>query len=258
MKTILTTLFLLGSLVQAQTIKNDTIVMRSYTLIGQTINGVKQGYFKTYIGSKKNLLLYAEGAYNNDQKEGKWITYGNEDSSKSKEEHFKNDLLNGEEIFFYPNGKIQSKGNYINDEPDGEHLSYYESGIIKSMENYKEGETDGKFIEYFENGKPHIIGSFINDVLFGEFIEYDTDGKVLNEGSFIDGDKMGKWTETVEVRGGLGIPETIQVSTIWYHVNKNDYKVSKGEETRKIYNKDGGKLIRTEYYKEGNLIKTEE
>lgn len=230
----------------AQEIKNDTIVEKGTFSIGKKINNEKEGLWKIYFGySKNNLILYQEGSYKSNEKTGKWTTY--KENKVLKIENFKNDELNGEEIYYYENGKIQSKGNYLNDEPDGEHISYYKSGKVKSIENYSEGTENGQFLNFFENGKIEISGNFINGVEEGEFEHFNKDGKILNKGSFKKGEKIGIWTETEEKKGGLGIPETIRVNTKNYSTN---------EENIKIYDKLTGKLVRTEYYKDSKLLKS--
>lgn len=199
-----------------QEIKNDTITKYGLTGIGKTIGG---------------------------KKDGKWITY--KDNKIVKIENFKNDELNGEEIYYHENGQIISKGNYVNDKPDGEHISYYYNGKIKSVENYKNGLEHGKFIDYFNNGKIKYSGNYVNGIEEGEFVHYDKEGKIVDKGSFKNGKKIGVWIETEEKEGGLGIPKTIRVKTKNYSTN---------EESIKIYDKLTGKLDRIENYKNGKLL----
>jgi antitoxin component YwqK of YwqJK toxin-antitoxin module len=185
------------------------------------------------------------GSYENGEKTGKWTTYV--DGKVKKVEHFKNGNLNGDEIFYYENGQIKSKGNYTDDEPDGEHISYYENGKVETIEHYTEGKEHGQFLSFFENGKIEATANFKEGAPDGEFIVYDKQGELLSKGTFRDGEKVGVWLETEEIRGGLGTPETIQVKTKDYTTN---------EESIKIYLKHSGKLDRTEFYKDDELVET--
>jgi hypothetical protein len=42
----------------------------------------------------------------------------------------------GEWIYYYDNGKIGSKGNYVNDKKEGEWIDYHKNGEIRLKGNY--------------------------------------------------------------------------------------------------------------------------
>lgn len=99
------------------------------------------GYFKNGkselygIGGK----LIETGNYKNSSKDGVWKyfkTYENSTGNKIdylyKIETYKNIRLNGEQLEYYPNGKIKSKMNYINGELRGIQESYNDNGTLNS------------------------------------------------------------------------------------------------------------------------------
>jgi len=59
----------------------------------------------------------------------------------------------GKWVFYFPNGKIETKGKFRNGLRVGKWKYYYESGSLKQISSYsKDGERSGKWIEYKENG----------------------------------------------------------------------------------------------------------
>ena len=59
----------------------------------------------------------------------------------------------GKWIFYFPNGKIETKGKFRNGKRVGKWKYYYESGSLKQISRYsRDGERSGKWIEYEENG----------------------------------------------------------------------------------------------------------
>ena len=45
----------------------------------------------------------------------------------------------GEYIWYYESGKVESKANYAEGIQQGEYITYYESGEIKETKNFKDG-----------------------------------------------------------------------------------------------------------------------
>lgn len=59
----------------------------------------------------------------------------------------------GNWVFYFPNGKIETKGKFRNGVRIGKWKYYYESGSLKQVSSYsRTGQRSGKWIEYQENG----------------------------------------------------------------------------------------------------------
>ena len=56
-------------------------------------------------------------------------------------------------IWYYPNGKIKTKGYYKDGREDGPFEWYYENGILKCEGNYVNGKYDGEWKWYHEDAK---------------------------------------------------------------------------------------------------------
>lgn len=111
-------------------------------------NGNLSGYRKTY---HKNGKIKDEENYVDGKKEGKFTSY-NSDGTIEKSKTFKNNLQNGEYIF-YSKGKKSMTGTFKDDIEIGERLTFSENtDIINSRIKFIEGVmTESKY--YFENGK---------------------------------------------------------------------------------------------------------
>ena len=95
--------------------------------------------------------------------------------------------------YYYQNGKLLHKGNYVDDKEVGEHTWYYENGNIEATENYQNGKLDGALTEYYQDGKISMVTFFRNDLQDGLTKFYRNDGSLLAEGEFKDGDRTGTW-----------------------------------------------------------------
>ena len=90
---------------------------------------------------------------------------------------------NGRVYRYYNSSKLYSKEIYINDLLEGEQKYFFEDGTKKTVMNYKDGVLDGEVFLFFENSsiKRHLIfknGEKLQDKIF------DESGKVLDESKF--------------------------------------------------------------------------
>ena len=59
----------------------------------------------------------------------------------------------GNWVFYFPNGKIETKGKFRNGVRVGKWKYYYESGALRQVSSYsKTGQRSGKWTVYKENG----------------------------------------------------------------------------------------------------------
>ena len=80
------------------------------------------------------------------------------------------------------------------DEKDGEEIRYFPNGKIESRSNYKNGAWHGRYERYNSAGKPEEQGSFVNGEKDGRWVLYDATGKVAMEMTF----KAGKQTSSAD------------------------------------------------------------
>ena len=85
--------------------------------------------------------------------------------------------LDGETVWYYPNGHLKVKGNYRHGEFDGKWEKFYANGN-KSMEViYNNGVLEGPFTRWYKNGRPMEVGLYANSILVGTWTTWDESGK---------------------------------------------------------------------------------
>jgi len=110
-----------------------------------------------------------KGSYVDDEEDGLWTTYftGNEGNTIKSTSSYKLGKKQGLETNFYPNGRIESQGNYTAYARTGAWKLYNSQGQLTSEGNYsaKEGGGEGQFErtgvwkEYYPNGNLFGVGT---------------------------------------------------------------------------------------------------
>lgn len=98
--------------------------------------------------------------------------------------------------YFYEDGKLSAHGNYLNDFPDGEWIYYFPDGTVSSRGELKEGSKHGNWVSFYENGAKKGEGSYF--VGTGEYKEYYPTGLLKIFGTVVEGKRNGKWTFLAE------------------------------------------------------------
>lgn len=109
----------------------------------------------------------------------------------TQEANFKNGLLYGWKLLYYPNGVLKGKAFYKNDNIQGIAYYYYEDGKIKSKESFKDGKYDGPKLLYYTNGQ--IEQNLIRKNGKDEGLEhgYYKDGKLMYTRNWINDKQYG-------------------------------------------------------------------
>ena len=90
---------------------------------------------------------------------GRCLVYDNNNTKRSIQQYL-NGVDYGVWIFYFPNGKIETKGKFRNGLRVGKWKYYYESGSLKQISNYnKIGQREGEWTVYDENG--NVVRSVI-------------------------------------------------------------------------------------------------
>ncbi len=104
----------------------------------------------------------------------------------------------GDWIFYYYNGKIESKGKFVDDIKIGSWIYYFDNGGIEQTGSYdNEGSFVGEWKWYYRDGSKRIVEQYFDGILEGQFYEYNVLGDVMIEGEFVNGLREGDWTITV-------------------------------------------------------------
>jgi antitoxin component YwqK of YwqJK toxin-antitoxin module/tetratricopeptide (TPR) repeat protein len=120
--------------------------------------------------------------------------------------HFKkfivNQQLNGPSLEYSITGKLIAKGQYKNDLIDGLYTIYSEDGSVLHEVRYEKGLRNGKCLAYHTNGK--IKGSYFckNDLLEGIVENFDESGQLIDH-SFYTAGKIGGLNEVYFSNGKM-------------------------------------------------------
>ena len=177
----------------------------------------------------------------------------------------KDDLMDGEWIYYYENGQIKGRGLYKAGNGEdlgitgiakngriGQWVFYYENGKKKNVYNYDYRGVPNNWTEYYENGRIQL-----HNTSYG-YTSYYENGQIESKGKQKDGLNVGKWTEYYEngeINKELYYKEGI-IDGIIYIYYENGKIMAKGDL------KEGAGLL-TFFYengkkqKEGNLINEE-
>lgn len=221
---------------------------------GETLIGDWEFYY-----SAGNLS--SKGSYNDKgERDGPWQYYHFNGRLKGKQA-FKNNKLEGEDVFYFDNGAISSSATYRSGDEDGESISYFRIGTPRSiahnktaklkgerkvffsngnlhtLENYKEDSLDGPFKTYYKTGPLESEGNYTNGKLDGSYKTYFTDGKLSADGAYSEGKLKGPWKQYHE-NGKLKLQETFEDG-----LAEGEYK--------EYY--DNGQLFYTCNYKKGKV-----
>lgn len=227
----------------------------------QTVNDapfINNGYF----------LVYGEGRYVDNKRDGKWKLYIIEDKTFKKilfeELTYVNGCGNGPFTTYYPSGKIDSKGNYLYDFHEGEITFYKESGIRYSSCSYKANKRHGKSIDYFDNQKIEIEKNYFNDTVEGIVKYYYTNGN-LKESVTYSKNKCNGLNRYYHENGQLWIEKEYKNDTLWniyssfdYQGNPRDFGTLKNGTGTAIYYTHEGNVYLIQHFNKGVLIKEEE
>jgi antitoxin component YwqK of YwqJK toxin-antitoxin module len=123
----------------------------------------------------RNVLEEAETGIIND---GEAVTYYPTGEIFTKT-FYKDNLLSGEYLEYFQNGKLAEKGTYTDDVRDGVFEYYYESGQLEKKVEYRKGKLIGPYAEYYENGTLCISAVFDDGFPQGEVKLFDETGKLL-------------------------------------------------------------------------------
>ena len=187
------------------------ILYLDYTYDGYFKDGIKNGYFRVYKNSSKELIY--QGFYKDDIYNGKGILYGNE-GEKLYNGIFDNGLYSGIGIEYFQKEKLKRKMFYKNGEPskeclgvlyrnndiiykgllkdykpeNGKDITIYDNrrkiSYIGDLSNFK---YNGKGILYYEKSKHIYFDGIFNMDLFIKGILYDPEGNKIYEGEFMNG-----------------------------------------------------------------------
>ncbi|WP_445716731.1 tetratricopeptide repeat protein, partial [Flavobacterium sp.] len=118
---------------------------------------------------------FISGPIVDNKKEGKFKLFG-ENGNLEGELFFKNDELDGLQIYYDEKGNVEMEKTFSNGKLNGEKKEYYPNGNISVIEKYKDDVLDGLSSTYHVNGGKNCELNFINGERDGALTCYYPNG----------------------------------------------------------------------------------
>lgn len=90
------------------------------------------------------------------------------------------EFYDGPVFWYYENGNVFQKVNYIKGYINGERLIYFENGKLKAKLLYSRGRKNGPTKEYYKDGRLKLHGNYRDNKKIGTWKRYYYDGVVNN------------------------------------------------------------------------------
>ena len=150
------------------------------------VDNILEGSFLRYNESGE---IVEKSIYVNDKLSGEVI--GLKDGVITYKANYKNDIVEGKQLFYYNSGKSSGEISYKEGKRIGKEISYYESGNIKIVRLYIKNQLNGKSISYYETGETETKTYYINDLRNGQFYKYYKSGELQSQVNYVDGLRQG-------------------------------------------------------------------
>ena len=186
-------------------------------------------------------------------RDGKWIQYFVEDSSKvAKVFEVKDGIFHGTWQEYHFNQQLENYGNYKEGKKDGIWKSWYENGKLESESLYEDGEFTGKSRSWFLNGDLSRVNNTDKDATRGYVTDYyETGGKEYEYIYFKWGQIDSEWYKNgqLKFRGKYRYGQLKNEVQTYYHEN--------GQIAQQGKTKKGGKNGIWKYWHTNGQIKAE-
>ena len=154
---------------------------------------------------------------------------------EGKIQYYKGNLFSGTIEYFYENGKLKQKEDYIDGKLDGEFIRNHTNGQLNASWAYTNGVRNGKSKSYYSNGQLNENMNYILGELDGIYEEYYDDGQLKENINYLLGERDGIY-ETYYPNGQLN--------------TKIHFKLGKYDGVYEDYSSDG-RLFKRQEYKDG-------
>jgi uncharacterized protein len=145
---------------------------------------------ETYFQEQLNQKIRRTGYLKNNIRDGQWIFYY-QNGQKWRVEDYIKGKIHGKQLTYYPSGELNGDGQYINGEMEGVFSMYYPNGKLKQTITLKNNKRNGKHTLYDEEGNIVSEIDIINDQTNGKMLEYHSNGQIKKEVEMKDGKENG-------------------------------------------------------------------
>lgn len=120
-------------------------------------------------------------------------------------------FLEGTQVFYHKNGKIERKQQYLNNKLNGPSVSYYNDGKIAQEVQFSNGVPNGDAIEYYQNGNIATVRKFNNGLLHNNKYLHVTEDETV---FLVYDENFSRNRESWEFRGQNGVVQVNDAESI--------------------------------------------
>lgn len=126
-----------------------------------------------------------------------------ENGKKNAEGKYVNEKREGVWRFFSEfDESLVAEENYKSGKKNGVAKTYYAGKKVVEEINWKDGLREGPWVQYFDDGTVKLKGSYKNDLKEGQISVFYPTGQKFNTGQYLNGYPEGKWL-TYDLDGKL-------------------------------------------------------
>jgi antitoxin component YwqK of YwqJK toxin-antitoxin module len=171
-------------------VTDDSVSYHFYKVVN-FVSGRPIGYVNYYYKTGKLYFQTPLKSINPDVYTDGEIKYFAENGDKLMELNYQNGQLNGHASYYFPDGKLQTIGNYTDGIKSGVWKLWDQAGNY-GIGTYFNDKQHGKWTFYDVNGNIKSEGKFHNGIQSGIWSEYRESGEIA-EGSYVNGLPDGTW-----------------------------------------------------------------
>ena len=97
----------------------------------------------------------------------------------------------------YSDGYLKTRYRVKYGEKDGEYVYYYNNGNLGIKSNYINGKLEGEYYTYYEDGKLNIKSTFKDGEKHGYLFELDKSGKILKKEYYLKGHRIDMYIDGI-------------------------------------------------------------
>lgn len=97
---------------------------------------------------------------------------------------YKEGIMNGITMIYYPDGTLNKKGMYKNGEYHGKWEGWFQDGTKSFEINHSEGKLDGEYITYYANGEIKEKGTYKANSKSGSWQYFDKRGNLVEQKTY--------------------------------------------------------------------------
>jgi uncharacterized protein len=201
-------------------------------------------YNKSY---RSNGTLQNEGKFVKGKADGLWKYYDTH-GNVIRVHNYKDDLLEGQTIDYFPTGEKKIETGYKDGKAEGHFLEYDKSGVIMQEGWYVGGSPEQRWLKYFPDGSMDEDLYLLGGETIGSIYNYSVDGAKYSETRL---DKRGKLDELIlfDSKGKVSSIKRKEKFNDVYEVRYKNQKLKmRSEFTSGLYTNR-----RESYYPDGTL-----